>query len=644
MQLSRVISFIFGLFTVFLSNMIGGAVAPALAESIKVFWVDSYNSGYEWSDGIERGIRNGLKRENVEFGVFHMDTKACKSSECLERAGLRAKAAVEAFNPDVLIASDDNAQKYLIVPHYKDTKLQVVFCGVNWDASGYGYPTKNVTGMIEVDLVKETVEHMRRYATGDRIGYISGDTVSDRKIITWLNKHFFDMKMKAVRVKDFNAFKKRFIELQKEVDMLFIRNYAGIEGWESVAAKKFIAQNLRIPTGSNNDFMAPYVIFTLGKIPEEQGRYAAETALKIVKGARPTEFKVVANRQARLTVNVDMALRARIVLPVSVLKVATVIGQDAFDQQQSVQDMAKGGYAGKRIIWIDSYHDGYEWSDGIGQAIREVLFETGVELKVVHMDTKRNNTDLLMKAAAIQARAVIDAFNPDVVIASDDNAQKYLIVPFYKNTDLPVVFCGVNWEAGTYGYPASNVTGMVEINPIKELIALLRPFARGDRIGYLAGNVVVERKMLKIYNDQIFGGRMKSYLVNSQSDFENKFLKAQQEVDILFFSNYTGIKDWNAQAARQFVFKHTSIPSGSDNGFMEHFVTCTLAKSSREQGRYAALTALKILDGQSPADIPLIANRRNRLTVNLQLAKKADIVFPISMLKKARVIGRKVLD
>jgi ABC-type uncharacterized transport system substrate-binding protein len=96
--------------------------------------------------------------------------------------------------------------------------------------------------------------------------------------------------------------------------------------------------------------------------------------------------------------------------------------------------------------------------------------------------------------------------------------------------------------------------------------------------------------------------------------------------------------------AEQFVIQHTRIPVGSDNGFMERLVACTLAKTPEEQGRHAALTALKILSGQSPAAIPVVTNKENNLTVNLRLAKKAGIVFPVSILKQARVIGRKELD
>ena len=81
-------------------------------------------------------------------------------------------------------------------------------------------------------------------------------------------------------------------------------------------------------------------------------------------------------------------------------------------------------YAGEKILWVDSYHQGYEWSDGIEAGLKDVLNDTGVELKIVRMDTKRNTGDDFGNNAANQAKAEIEAFEPDVLIASDDNAQK----------------------------------------------------------------------------------------------------------------------------------------------------------------------------------------------------------------------------
>lgn len=102
------------------------------------------------------------------------------------------------------------------------------------------------------------------------------------------------------------------------------------------------------------------------------------------------------------------------------------------------------------------------------------------------MDTKRNKSDDFIKEVALKAKNIIETFKPDVVIAADDNASKYLIEPYYKNASLPFVFCGVNWDASVYGYPYRNVTGMVEVAGAKKLVDLLKDFVKGGKVGLLA--------------------------------------------------------------------------------------------------------------------------------------------------------------
>ncbi|MDY6951560.1 MAG: hypothetical protein SWE60_08615, partial [Thermodesulfobacteriota bacterium] len=101
--------------------------------------------------------------------------------------------------------------------------------------------------------------------------------------------------------------------------------------------------------------------------------------------------------------------------------------------------------AKNKILYVDSYHQGYPWSDGITEGIQEVLQGKDVELKIIRMDTKRHTSEGFKREAASKAKALIEDFKPDVVIASDDNASKYLIMPYYRDASLPFVFCGVNW-------------------------------------------------------------------------------------------------------------------------------------------------------------------------------------------------------
>lgn len=298
----------------------------------KVLWVNSYHEGYPWVDGIGRGIRKVFSGSGVELKIWHMDTLRNRSAVYGQQTGALARKVVEEYHPDVVIASDDNAQRFLVAPYLMGSNLPVIFCGVNRDPREYGYPARNVTGMQEIDFVADLVKQIRTFAGGDRIGMIACQRETDQIIADDYNRHVFGQRLKVYLVRTFDEYKEAFLRAQQEVDILCLPNNAGIEGWQNKVAETFMTEHIRIPTGGLNPWMTPFVIFNLAKIPEEQGAYAASTALRILAGARPEDFPVVQNREARLTVNLKMAQAAGIVLPVSLLQTADVIGQEALQK------------------------------------------------------------------------------------------------------------------------------------------------------------------------------------------------------------------------------------------------------------------------------------------------------------------------
>ena len=161
---------------------------PSIAGK-KVLIINSYHIGYAWSDDIETGVSRVLnKHPEIEFRFHRMDTKRNASEEFKRTAGIKAKDLIESWKPDVVIASDGSASKYVVVPYYKDADLPFVFCGVNWDVTPYGYPFKNVTGMIEVAFLDELVKTLRTYAKGNRVGFLAPDRISTRKDLSFFNK------------------------------------------------------------------------------------------------------------------------------------------------------------------------------------------------------------------------------------------------------------------------------------------------------------------------------------------------------------------------------------------------------------------------------------------------------------------------
>jgi ABC-type uncharacterized transport system substrate-binding protein len=315
----------------------------------------------------------------------------------------------------------------------------------------------------------------------------------------------------------------------------------------------------------------------------------------------------------------------------------TACGTTAAAPEPAPVEATQSNHAGKKILFVNSYHEGYEWSDGIETGLEEVLGDTGIELYYVRMDTKNNPEETFGQDAGVKAKSEIEAFKPDVIIAADDNAQKYLVVPYLKKTDTPVVFVGVNWDASAYGYPTDNVTGMIEVELPAQLVDHLKNYAEGERLGYLTVDSETERKVAQIYNERFFDGQMKEYWVKTYDEFKEQFVTAQEEVDILFVGNNAGIDRWDEAEIEAFMTENTKIPTGTINDWLAPYVLITLAKSPEEQGEWSAQAALSILDGTPVSEIPVVENKRGELILNLDIAEQLGVVFSPTLLRNAGV-------
>lgn len=280
---------------------------------------------------------------------------------------------------------------------------------------------------------------------------------------------------------------------------------------------------------------------------------------------------------------------------------------------------------GRKILHIDSYHQGNEWNDRIVAALRETLAGKNVDLRVIHLDAKRLSSEEQIHASALAALRTIQDFSPSVVTVSDDPAAQYVVMPYLRNAATPVVFCGLNWDASAYGLPYRNTTGMVEVSPIPQIVRLMRQHSRGSRLGFLAEDTSVKRKELD-YHQRLFGITYeKAYFVNSYAAWKDAFLRAQQEVDMLMILGVGALADWDLADARRLAEERSQIPSGTDFEWLTGVGLIGVVKHPEEQGRWAAQAALRILDGVEPSAIPLTYNREGELFFNSRIAKRLGI-------------------
>ena len=135
------------------------------------------------------------------------------------------------------------------------------------------------------------------------------------------------------------------------------------------------------------------------------------------------------------------------------------------------------------VLVVMSYEQNNPWCKEIKEGIETALNDQ-YKATYFYMDTKINMAG--GKGKASEAYALYQKLQPKGVIAADDNAQWMFVIPYLKNkVNTPVMFCGVNAEAEKYGYPTSNVSGILERGHIKESITFFKQLvSEAETIGF----------------------------------------------------------------------------------------------------------------------------------------------------------------
>lgn len=284
-----------------------------------------------------------------------------------------------------------------------------------------------------------------------------------------------------------------------------------------------------------------------------------------------------------------------------------------------------------RCLLLYSYHPGYEWNDGIDHGATQVL-DGECEIQRFFLDSKRNKSPEWIQQKAAEAVALIESWRPDVVIAADDNASKYVVEPYLKGGDIPVLFCGINWEAKRYGFPARNVTGMVEVSPIIPLIKVGMQVVAGraTKAHYLAANVVTEQKEFVRFEREFAqrGIKLVPHLVEDFEQWKAVYREVQHPQGLLIFSNDAGIRNWDQKAAERWVQQHGKIFTISANPWMSKLSHLTMGKVAEEQGSWAGQRALEVLQGRDIHSLAMTTNKQWTLDVNRQLLSKHRFRLP----------------
>lgn len=312
----------------------------------------------------------------------------------------------------------------------------------------------------------------------------------------------------------------------------------------------------------------------------------------------------------------------------------------------------------QRVLLLHSYHEEYIWlqnvNRGILQALEEERYfpEKNIQVESFYMDTKRKTTPEWKESVAVQAIEKITAWKPHVVIASDDNAQAY-VVKKLAGTATPFVFLGVNADPMDYGYlqspesPGGNVTGCIERERFELSLALLKQLVPGiQRIAVICDDGPTGRPIMQRVQSSAAEAGV-SIVAASQigrfSDWKRFVLDVQDKADALLVIVYHTLRDDSGNhvdpdAVLNWTVTNNRLP---DFGFwkwaVEGGLLCSEAISGYQQGHYAGTVAAYVLAGQSPGEFAVQMPRRGEICINKARANMLGVRIPPELAKSATI-------
>ena len=275
------------------------------------------------------------------------------------------------------------------------------------------------------------------------------------------------------------------------------------------------------------------------------------------------------------------------------------------------------------VLVLNSYHDGFNWSDSVLNGIRRTyeVASADVDLVIEHMDTKRHH-DLAHFALLhdYHLRKYADRhFN--VVMAVDNNALEYVLdhrAELFPG--VPVVFCGINGFTPDLLRGQKNIAGVAEqgdwdatirvaldLHPtVRRIVVIDAATVTSDRVAAQIetafARIAAERTL------EFWRGVPMEDLVHRLRDLNRDTLVIRVGIG----TTRDGSVIENVEAAR-LVAAASPVPvyTGWEMEVVGGVVGGRVI-SGDAQGGAAANVALRILGGEPPESIPVVVDDANR--------------------------------
>jgi len=299
-----------------------------------------------------------------------------------------------------------------------------------------------------------------------------------------------------------------------------------------------------------------------------------------------------------------------------------------------------------KVLVVMSYEEDFQWCKDIKEGIDSVMGKT-CETRYFYMDTKNNIAGGEQKAK--EAYALYQEFKPDGVIVSDDDAQAMFVLPYLKDkVKTPVMFNGVNAQPDKYGYPASNISGVLERLYIGESIALAQQLVPSLKtVGYMIKDSPVAKIVFKQIESESSGYSAKSVAFKTPKTQKEAVAMAEElgrQCDLLFYIALAGMpgddgKPLTEKEAVKIVLKSFGKPAIAVIDYdVKYGALCGLRYTGNEHGEVSANMLLKAMTGTPVSQIPITRNYTGKRMINVTVLKALGITPKPAAIKGAELV------
>ncbi len=300
-----------------------------------------------------------------------------------------------------------------------------------------------------------------------------------------------------------------------------------------------------------------------------------------------------------------------------------------------------GAGAPKKVLLLQSYHKEYPWVAAITKGVKKAFEGADCEIAVHYMDTQRNSSHEFKLAAGRLACEKIDSWMPDVVIACDDNSQIF-VTRKYAGKRPFFVFCGVNSDPGDYGFPASNVTGVLESPHYVESIAFLKEICGNvKRMTVISDRTPTSVGALEFMRRQSVAVTVERYYLSEYIEVWQELVREANKTDsalavylyhtVMDADQVESIPPARVMSLTKEICKIPTV--GFFEFAIEDGILCGVVESGEEHGYQAGLMARELLDGKDIRTMPIKTALKGRRMLNMSAARALRIDVPSHVLK-----------